>query len=524
MERTEKDEGHWLDRSPRKTRTKRWSFDIQDPTRESLASSKMSRRKLSDFSSADSVHKEVNTFDISPAQLYSTESGRLFHAGKICVVLCGPPGQGKTHLSVSLTRYLRWLGVKTHVFHLGDYRRAHAMDYVDHGIFVPERFNTKYKTFRKKITFEIVNDIENFFLNDKGQIAIYDAVNALPEDRLDLYNKFSDMNVLTLFIELAVNNYDIIMKNMEEAALSSPDYRNWNFEDAYADYHARIKALIPFYQYMSDPIEEHLPVIKFINFGEKIELHRTSQGYLINKIVFFLMNSKIKLGSLFFARCYNNSIDYTSDPPLDEEGKRYATNLSKTLKDYFHSQGKHYYGSKDNDGNDISQDTKRQFSNSEGSPSNEGKNEFVIWTTLKRRTLELTKYLENENIDIYQRVQLSQKNPGVFGGMSEDELAEKHPDHHKNYIRDPYHYRLPRAELYHDLAIKIESLILEMERLSGDLLIIADESVIKVFYGYLMACSCYDIPSLSFPSNEIIEIKFNAYQNTSKRIPIQNYA
>jgi hypothetical protein len=27
-------------------------------------------------------------------------------------------------MSVALARYLRWLGVKTRIFHLGDYRRA----------------------------------------------------------------------------------------------------------------------------------------------------------------------------------------------------------------------------------------------------------------------------------------------------------------------------------------------------------------------------------------------------------------
>jgi 6-phosphofructo-2-kinase/fructose-2,6-biphosphatase 4 len=31
--------------------------------------------------------------------------------------------RGKTHISRALERYLRWLGVKTRVYSLGDYRR-----------------------------------------------------------------------------------------------------------------------------------------------------------------------------------------------------------------------------------------------------------------------------------------------------------------------------------------------------------------------------------------------------------------
>lgn len=57
------------------------------------------------------------------APLYTTASGLLFHAGKILVVTVGLPARGKTHMSRALERYLRWMGVKTQVVSLGDYRR-----------------------------------------------------------------------------------------------------------------------------------------------------------------------------------------------------------------------------------------------------------------------------------------------------------------------------------------------------------------------------------------------------------------
>lgn len=52
----------------------------------------------------------------------------------------------------------------------------------------------------------------------------------------------------------------------------------------------------------------------------------------------------------------------------------------------------------------------------------------------------------------------------------------------------------------------MEPIILELEREKNDLLIIAHESVLRVLYGYLMACSTQDIPSLVFPRNEIVEV------------------
>lgn len=520
-------------------RTKRWSFHnntkpnlVERPQEASFEG----KRRLSDITGVDGVHKEIDANHISPAQLYSTESGRLFHAGKICIILAGLPGRGKTHLSVSLTRYLRWLGVKTYSFHLGDYRRRNFDD-LDQKLFLEDN------ELRLKIINECVNDMLNFFENDKGQVAIYDAVNPFAKNRLELFEKLKTLNIQTLFIESSVTDDSIIMKNMESAAKSSPDYANWDYDQAYKDYSDRIKGLTPYYQPMSDVDDQNkLSYIKFINFGERIELHNSNYGYLINKVVFFLMNSRIKSGSVFFARCYNNAVDYSRDPPLDEDGDKYAKNLYHTLIEYLKSQGKDYLndeatasddgnsegGSVNLHSNHSSQtNLKRQISVDEkhlpAGVDGVDENSMVVWTSVKRRTVEATEMFKKNNINVRHRIQLSQKNPGVTGQMTEEEIKQKFPTQYEQFLKDPYHHRYSRAELYHDLAIKIEPLILEMERMSGDILIIADETVLRVFYGYLMASSCFDIPYLPFSQDEIIEIKFNAYANVAKQIPMKDF-
>ena len=68
--------------------------------------------------------------------------------------------------------------------------------------------------------------------------------------------------------------------------------------------------------------------------------------------------------------------------------------------------------------------------------------------------------------------------------------------------------------------MRLEPIILELEREQNDLLIIAHESVLRVLYGYLMACAAQDIPSLEFPRDEIIEIIPASYNNQAKRIHI----
>jgi hypothetical protein len=102
---------------------------FEHSTAEIAANSPRYRRRSSTF--IDGVHDlpGEKSSHMAPAQLYSTMSGRLFHSGRIAIVLVGPPARGKTyelhplfriiynikanmtfrHISVSLCRYLQWL-------------------------------------------------------------------------------------------------------------------------------------------------------------------------------------------------------------------------------------------------------------------------------------------------------------------------------------------------------------------------------------------------------------------------------
>lgn len=70
--------------------------DSGDRTAEIAANAPRYRRKSSTF--IDAIHDVPEDQSLAPAQLYSTMSGRLFHSGRIAIVMVGLPARGKTYV------------------------------------------------------------------------------------------------------------------------------------------------------------------------------------------------------------------------------------------------------------------------------------------------------------------------------------------------------------------------------------------------------------------------------------------
>ncbi|KAG0160427.1 hypothetical protein PDIDSM_7956 [Penicillium digitatum] len=466
-------------------------------TAEIVANSPRFRRKSSIF--VDAIHDLPEKADLAPAQLYSTESGRLFHSGRIVIITVGLPARGKTHISVALARYLRWLGVKTRIFHLGDYRRAtipFGEDMPDDYFYV--NATAKSVLLRQKIVRKCREDIYHFLNHENGQIAIYDAVNPLASGRRSLAKEFAKHDIETLFIESWCDDEHIIEENVRRVKISSPDYVSWKSEDAVKHYLNRIASRIPQFQTME---EKDLNYIKMINAGERLIVNNRSFGYLSNRIVFYLLNLHIKSRRTYFARA-GVSLDadsYKADASLSEQGEDYAKKMTARLLAH--------------------REEEKQAMIERGEIGYKSR-PLKVWTSTRRRTVETAKYFYENGYKIRQRSQLSQLNPGVCENMSENRIRAEYGDEVAKHELDPYHHRYPRAESYHDLAVRLEPIILELEREQTDLLIIANESVLRVLYGYLMACNAADIPFLEFPRDEIIEIVPESYQNEAQRIHV----
>jgi 6-phosphofructo-2-kinase/fructose-2,6-biphosphatase 4 len=148
-------------------------------------------------------------------------------------VTVGLPARGKTHISRSLERYLRWLGVKTAVLSLGDYRRKTIggaknlpADYFATGLSLTvsvwlsaDRFRSsplhlavwrrllspgpkakETEELRIRIKDGLEQQALDFFQKEGGQVVIYDANNGIREARLELWARFKAQGVHVIFL------------------------------------------------------------------------------------------------------------------------------------------------------------------------------------------------------------------------------------------------------------------------------------------------------------------------------------
>lgn len=100
------------------------------------------------------------------------------------------------HICVSLARYLQWLGVKTRIFHLGDYRRATIGPdgSLPDDYFFPDASPSSI-ILRQKILKKCREDIYAWLNHENGQVAIYDAVNPTASGRRSLAKEFAKHDV-----------------------------------------------------------------------------------------------------------------------------------------------------------------------------------------------------------------------------------------------------------------------------------------------------------------------------------------
>lgn len=394
---------------------------------------------------------------------------------KICVVMVGLPARGKSFIAQKAQRYLQWLSIPAKTFNVGNYRRNDAPQPTA-DFFAKD--NPQGEKLRRAAAEAAVADMLEWFRNEDGLVGILDATNSTKERRKWVLETLRANDVEVLFVESKCDDEELIMANIRDVKTGSPDYRGQDPETAALDFRNRIRNYEKVYCTIDANGEEaHLTYLKIMNVGKQVIISRI-RDYLQSRIVYYLMNLHIRPRSVWLSRhgesLYNLDGRIGGDTLLSPRGEQYARKLPELVR------------------KSVGDDRP-----------------LTVWTSTLRRTIATSRFLP-QHYNQLQWKALDELDSGVCDGLTYQEIKDRYPEDFAARDEDKYNYRYRGGESYRDVVIRLEPIIMELER-SEDILIVTHQAVLRCIYAYFMKKDQAKSPWMNVPLHTLIKLTPGAY-------------
>jgi len=129
-------------------------------------------------------------------------------------------------------------------------------------------------------------------------VAIYDATNSTKERRSFILSECKQAGIEVIFVESICEDPSVIMQNIREVKLSSPDYVKMDPDAVVDDFVKRIEHYRSAYQTLD---ESEGSYVKLVNVGNQYIINQI-MGFLQSRIVYYLMNLHIQQRSIYLTR------------------------------------------------------------------------------------------------------------------------------------------------------------------------------------------------------------------------------
>ena len=365
---------------------------------------------------------------------------------------------------------------------MGTYRRADTpqptADFFDTSNKLGERM-------RHAAAEAAVKDMVKWFQRDKGVVAILDATNSTKARRNWVKQRCDAHNIETLFVESKCDDEDIIMSNILEVKTTSPDYKGQDPEAAAQDFRNRIRNYEKVYQTI-DEDEKDKTFVKLIDVGKQVIINQI-RDYLQSRVVYYLMNLHIRPRSIWLSRHgeseYNLEGKIGGDSNISHRGELYAQKLPELVA------------------SSVGDDRK-----------------LTIWTSTLKRTIQTARFLaaSPKGYDKLEWKALDELDSGLCDGLTYQEIADQYPEDFQARDDDKYNYRYRGGESYRDVVIRLEPIIMELER-SENIIIVTHQAVLRCIYAYYMNVPQEKSPWMEVPLHTVIKLTPRAYSTEEQR-------
>lgn len=402
--------------------------------------------------------------------------------------------------------------------------------------FDPE--NKKASAIREQVARETLDELLDYILNENGSVGILDATNSTLERRKMVMDRIReragpDLNVL--FLESRCLDPDLLEANMR-LKLNGPDYKDMDPAIALEDFKKRVKVYEKAYVPLGEYEERHnMPYISMIDVGRKIISHQI-KGFLMAQANYYLLNFNLAPRQIWITRHGLSQDNVTGkiggDSDLAPEGVIYAKTLARfidekrrewDLKQIENMRNTHFppqpgdatppnpYYNPDSPvvERDVQLGEGGSSENARSVPAQAGEGfipeyqpkPFCVWTSMLKRSIQTAQFFNEEDYDTKQMRMLDELNAGVMEGLTYSCISTQYPEEYRLRKKDKLHYRYPGpgGEGYLDIINRLRSVIVELERMTEHVLLVAHRSVARVLLAYFRGLKREEVADLDVP-------------------------
>jgi 6-phosphofructo-2-kinase/fructose-2,6-biphosphatase 1 len=380
--------------------------------------------------------------------------------------------------------------MRTKTFNVGKYRRdvdtgtdnARA-DFFDSS-------NVAASEARRQSANLALNDLMDF-LDGGGQVAILDATNSTSERRQMIVDKVTESGrkYRVLFVEVVCTDTEVLMTNMKNKVLHSPDFAGMSFEEGLADLMERVRKYEERYETIED---DSLSYLKLFNMSSKVLVNRI-YGSIAQSLMPYMMGIHIGTRPIWLCRAGSVPVGKTQAAHLTESGRTFARKVGVFLE---RRLTEHFEGS-------VPDKPVRVLSSTVSS---------AVQTVLAM--LNTTK--KTRVLSFKQTSALNPIDRGKLSGSWWVDLCTHKPPFEELSRRDPATFakwqgnklrtRFPGGESYYDVMIRASSVLLEIEMATRPVLCVSHMTLLQVLLSYFQGTDVADAWDISIPENCLIEI------------------
>ncbi|EIE76550.1 hypothetical protein RO3G_01254 [Rhizopus delemar RA 99-880] len=401
--------------------------------------------------------------------------------------MVGLPARGKSYI----------------VFNVGNARRVNETS--QHHDQSAQFFNPDNKDgakIRDELAMMVLDQLIDW-LKSGGRVAIHDATNSTIQRRKLLIDRLSrEPEIKVLLLESVCTDKKVLERNFR-LKLSGPDYKDKDPAVALSDFRHRVANYERAYETVGDWEEENdIQYCKLVNVGKKVIAFNIS-GYLSGQCIFYLMNFNLAERQIFVTRHGESEDNLTGriggDAALTEKGRKFSRALARFVKSRrisfaldlakrkIKEEEEAKDPMKDSDEEEEERDEGKRVKERAESISN---SQFTIWTSMLKRSMQTAESFDPDEYDIKSRE-----------GMTYEEIKQSHPQEFEARQKNKLFYRYPGmgGESYIDVIHRLQSMIIELERMSQSCLIITHRVVLRILLGYLLEWSQTQMPHMLVP-------------------------